>query len=151
MILRGAPPIFATSPSLMDVISEGAGNPETSPPIDVFPVDAFGIVEGCPSSGFEVDVGVDVGITVGYGSGEYGPPSGGGGGPGASSAVTGEDVEMLLDGCDSLDERDSLEGINALQMAIPENRSTIIAVNTTIILFFIFLFCHPLFFYIAFL
>ena len=134
----------------MDAIPEGAGNPEISLPIAVCPVDACGGVEGCPSSGFEVDVGVDVGITVGYGSGEYGPPSGGGG-RGAPSAVTGEDVEMLLEGCDSLDESEALEGINALQMAIPENSSTNVAVNTTITLFFIFLFCHPLFFYTAFL
>ena len=146
MSLRGiAPPIFATSPSLMDVIPEGAGNPEISLPIAVCPVDACGGVEGCPSSGFEVDVGVDVGITVGYGSGEYGPPSGGGG-RGASSAVTGEDEEMMLEGCDSLDESESLEGINALQMAIPENRSTNVAVNTTIIFFFIFCFVTPYFF-----
>jgi len=79
----------------MDAIPEGVGNFETESPIDVFPVDGCGGVEGCPSSGFEVDVGVDVGITVGYGSGEYGPPSGGGG-RGAPSAVTGEDVEILL-------------------------------------------------------
>jgi len=130
----------------MDVIPEGAGNFETDSPIDVFPVDACGIVEGCPSSGFELDMGVGVGVHVGYCSGESGPPSGGGGGP-SYSAVTGEDVEMLLDGCDSLDESESLEGINALQMATPENSSTIIAVNTTIILFFIFFcFVTPYFF-----
>ncbi len=143
----------------MDAIPEGVGNPERSSPLDVFPVDAFGIVEGCPSSGFEVDEGVGVGVHVGYGSGEnvgYGsggissPFSGGGGGGEEYSAVIGEDVAMMLDGCDSLDESDSLEGIIALQMAIPENSSTNIAVNTTIILFFIFLFCHPLFFYTAF-
>ncbi|NAS89146.1 hypothetical protein C4E24_05345 [ANME-1 cluster archaeon AG-394-G21] len=133
----------------MDVIPEGAGNPETSPPIDVFPVDAFGIVEGCPSSGFELDMGVGVGVNVWYGSGGIGSPSGGGG-RGAPSAVTCEEEEMMLDGCDSLDESESLEGINALQMATPENSSTNIAVNTTIIFFFIFLFCHPLFFYTAF-
>jgi hypothetical protein len=52
----------------MDVISEGAGNFETDSPIAVFPVDAFGIVEGCPSSGVEVDVGVGVGVHVGYSS-----------------------------------------------------------------------------------
>ena len=136
----------------MDAIPEGAGNPEISSPIDVFPVDGCGIVEGCPSSGAEVGAKVGVGVPVGYSSGGYGSPFSGGGGGGVVeySAVTGEDVEML-DGCDSLDESDSLEGINALQMAIPENSSTNIAVNTTIILFFIFLFCHPLFFYTAFL
>jgi hypothetical protein len=134
----------------MDAIPEGAGNPETSPPIAVFPVDACGGVEGCPSSGAEVGAKVGVGVPVEYGSDGYGSPSGGGG-RGASIAVTCEDVAMMLDGCDSLDESESLEGIIALQMAIPENSSTIIAVNTTIILFFIFLFCHPLFFYTAFL
>ena len=134
----------------MDAIPEGAGNPERSSPLDVFPVDGCGIVEGCPSSGAVVGAKVGVGVPVGYCSVGYGPPSGGGGGPGSYSAVTCEDAEMV-DGCDSLDESDSLEGIIALQMAIPENSSTIIAVNTTIILFFIFLFCHPLFFYTAFL
>jgi hypothetical protein len=134
----------------MDVIPEGGGKFETSPPIDVFPVDACGGVEGCPSSGAEVDMGVGVGVNVGYGSDGYGSPSGGGG-RGASSAVTGEDVEMMLDGGDSLDESDSLEGINALQMVSPENSSTTIAANTTIILLFIFLSYHPLFFYTAFL
>jgi len=148
----------------MDVIPEGAGKFEIESPIAVFPVDASGIVEGCPSSGFEVDmgvgVGVGVGVHVGYGSGGYGSPfsggycspfsGGGGGGVEEYSAVTGEDEEVMLDGCDSLDESDSSDGINALQMAIPENSSTTIAVNTTIILFFIFLFCHPLFFYTAF-
>jgi len=142
----------------MDVIPEDAGNFETDSPIDVFPVDGCGIVEGCPSSGAGVGAKVGVGVHVEYGSGEdvaygsggYGPPSGGGGGPGSYSAVTCEDVDMMVDGCDSLDESDSLEGINALQMVIPENSSTNIAVNTTI-LFFIFLFCHPLFFYTAFL
>jgi len=144
MSLAGAPPIFATSASLMDAIPEGAGNPEISLPIAVFPVDGCGIVEGCPSSGFDVDMGVDVGVNVGYGPGEYGSPSGGGG-RGASSAVTSEGVEML-DGCDSLDESESLEGINALQMAIPENSSTNIAVNTTITFFSIFCFVTPYFF-----
>jgi len=126
----------------MDAIPECAGKFETDSPIDVFPVDAFGIVEGCPSSGAEVGAKVGVGVPVGYGSGGYGSPFSGGGG-GAFSAV-------MLDGCDSLDESESLEGINALQMASPENSSTNIAVNTTIIFFFIFLFCHPLFFYTAF-
>jgi len=51
----------------------------------------------------------------------------------------------MLDGCDSLDESDSLEGIKALQMAIPENSSTTIAANTTIF-FFIFCFVTPYFF-----
>ena len=152
MILAGAPPIFATFSSLTDaspvinVIPEGAGDFETESPIAVFPVDGCGGVEGCPSSGAEVGAKVGVGVPVGYCSDGYGPPSGGGGGPGSYSAVTGEDVDMMLDGCDSLDESESLEDINALQMAIPENSSTNIAVNTTIILFFIFLFCHPLFF-----
>ena len=127
----------------MDAIPEDAGNPEISSPLAVFPVDGCGGVEGCPSSGAEVGAEVGVGVPVGS-------PSGGGG-SGADSAVTCEDVEMMLDGCGSLDESESLEGINALQMAIPENSSTTIAVNTTIILFFIFLFCHPLFFYTAFL
>jgi len=135
----------------MDVIPEDAGDFETSPPLAVFPVDGCGIVEGCPSSGAEVGAKVGVGVPVGYCSVGYGPPSGGGGGPGSYSAVTCEDVAMMLDGCDSLDESDSLEGIIALQMATPENSSTNIAVNTTIIFFFIFLFCHPLFFYTAFL
>ena len=120
----------------MDVIPEDAGNPEISSPLDVFPVDGCGGVEGCPSSGAEVGVGVP----VGYGSGGISSPFSGGGGGGASSAV-------MLDDCDSLDESESLEGINALQMASPENSSTNIAVNTTIIFFFIFLLCHPLFFY----
>ncbi len=132
----------------MDAIPEGVGNPEISLPIAVCPVDAVGGVEGCPASGAEVGAKVGVGVDVGYGGG-YGSPSGGGG-RGASSAVTSEGVEMMLEGCDSLDESDPLEGINALQMASPENSSTTIAVNTTIILFFIFLFCHPLFFYTAF-
>jgi hypothetical protein len=157
LIFCGAPPIFATSSSVKDaspvinVIPEDAGDFETSPPLAVFPVDGCGIVEGCPLCGAEVGAKVGVGVNFGYGSGCISSPSGGGGSPGSYSAVTCEDVEMLLDGCDSLDESDSLDGINALQMAIPENSSTIIAVNTTIILFFIFLFCHPLFFYTAFL
>jgi hypothetical protein len=62
----------------MDAIPEGVGKFETESPIAVCPVDGCGIVEGCPSSGFEVDMGVDVGVHVGYGSGEYGSPSGGG-------------------------------------------------------------------------
>lgn len=129
----------------MDAIPEGAGNFETESPIAVCPVDAVGGVEGCPASGAEVDM--EVGVAVGYSSDGYGSLSGGGGGcPGSYSAVTGEDVELMLEGCDSLDESDSLEGINALQIAIPENSSTTIAANTTIIRLFIFLFCHPLFF-----
>jgi len=137
----------------MDAIPEGGGKFETESPIAVFPVDGCGGVEGCPSSGAVVGAKVGVGVPVGYCSGEYGSPfsGGGGGGGGASSAVTGEDEEMMFDGCDSLDESEPLEGINALQMASPENSSTTIAVNTTIILFFIFLFCHPPFFYTAFL
>jgi hypothetical protein len=148
----GAPPIFATSSSVKDaspvinVIPEGAGNFETDSPIDVFSVDGCGIVKGCPSSGFELDMGVGVGVHVEYGPGGIGSPSGGGGGPGSYSAVTCEDEELMLDGCDSLDESESLEGIKALQMAIPENSSTTIAVNTTIILFFIFCFVTPYFF-----
>ena len=49
----------------MDAIPEGVGNFETSPPIAVFPVDGCGGVEGCPSSGFELDMGVGVGVHVG--------------------------------------------------------------------------------------
>jgi hypothetical protein len=120
----------------VDVIPEDAGNPEISPPLAVFPVDGCGVCEGCPSSGAEVDVGVP----VGYGSGGDGSPSGGGGGGGAASTVTCEDVEMMLDGSDSL------EAINALQMASPENSSTTIAANTTIF-FFIFCFVTPYFLY----
>jgi len=125
----------------MDAIPEDAGNPEISSPLAVFPVDGFGGVEGCPSSG----AGVGVGVPVGFGSGGDGSPSGGGG-RGGSSAVTCEDVEMMFDGCDSLDESASLEGINALQMASPENSSTTIAANATIF-FFIFCFVTPYFLY----
>jgi hypothetical protein len=129
----------------MDVIPEDAGNPEISSPLAAFPVDGCGVCEGCPSSGAEVGAEVGVGVPVGSPSG-----GGGGSGGGADSAVTCEDVEMMLDGGDSLDESDSLEGINALQMASPENSSTTIAANATIF-FFIFLFCHPLFFLYRFL
>ena len=38
----------------MDVIPEGAGKFEIESPIAVFPVDASGIVEGCPSCGAEM-------------------------------------------------------------------------------------------------
>ena len=120
----------------MDVIPEDAGNPEISSPLDVFPVDGCGGVEGCPSSGAEVGVGVP----VGYGSGGISSPFSGGGGGGASSAV-------MLDDCDSLDESESLEGINALQMASPENSSTTIAANTTIFFFHFFVLSPPIFLY----
>ena len=180
MILRGAPPIFATSPSLMDAIPEGVGNFETDSPIAVSPVDGGGVVEGCPTSGAEVGAKVGVGVNVGYGPGGYvgygtggyvGYASGGcSNGYGSSCGIlccssgSGEDVGYgsgfnincsvsgviltteTLDGCDSLDESESLDGINALQMAIPENSSTTIAVNTTIKLFFIFCLVTPYFF-----
>ena len=125
----------------MDVIPEDAGNPEISSPVDVFPVDGSGGVEGCPSSGAEVGAEVGVGVPVGS------PSGGGGSGGGADSAVTCEDVEMMLDGCDSLDESESLEGINALQMASPENSSTTIAANTTIFFFHFFVLSPPIFLY----
>jgi len=147
----------------MDAIPEGVGKFETESPIAVFPDDGCGVCEGCPSSGAEVGAKVGVGVNVGYGPGGYvGYASGSLNGYGSSSGIlccssgSGEDVGYGS-GCniicsvsgdiltDMLDGSDSLDGINALQMAIPENSSTTIAVNTTIF-FFIFCFVTPYFF-----